>query len=363
MRMSGQTYQGGNSSDIRLQSKCILQCMTKQGSFRIVQIAFFLAFILLEAACEQDSAELGRIVRVDPDLNSILSRDTKLEKLIDGFGFLEGPVWGPGYLLFSDMRSHVIYKWHPQSRLSVFLKTGFTRGGPNGLAFDKDDRLTICEHGSRRVSRLEKDGSLTVLAEYYKGKRLNSPNDLVYRSDGLLYFTDPPFGLTGNSPDQKRELPFSGIFLFSEGKLELLNDELSEPNGLTLSPDEKYLYIGNNNQHKPVINRYEVQSNGTLTKGEMFFNAGSIARADYLDGMKSDMQGNLYVTASTGVIIISSTGKHLGTLQVPEATNIAWGEDDQKVLYITGAKSLYRIRLNIPGSRAFRGQPVHSARP
>jgi gluconolactonase len=338
--------------------------MHDKSSFnRITQIALFFAFILLETACKQDSAELGRIVRVDPELNSILPGDTKLEKLIDGFGLLEGPVWSPGYLLFSDMRSHVIYKWHPQSGLSVFLKTGFTRTGPNGLAFDKQGRLTICEHGNRRVSRLEKDGSLTVLAEYYKGNRLNSPNDLVYRSDGLLYFTDPPFGLPGRYADPQRELPFSGIFLFSEGKLELLNDELSGPNGLTFSPDEKYLYIGNNNQHKPVINRYEVKSDGTLSKGEMFFNAGSVTRADSLDGMKSDMQGNLYVTASTGIIIISSTGKHLGTLQVPETTNIAWGDDDQKVLYITGAKSLYRIRLNIPGKRAFRGQPVHSARP
>lgn len=213
------------------------------------------------------------------------------------------------------------------------------------------------------MSRLEKDGSFTVLAEYYKGKRLNSPNDLAYRLDGLLYFTDPPFGLPGKYADPHRELPFSGIFLFSEGKLELLNDELSGPNGLTFSPDEKYLYVGNDNQHKPVIYRYEVNPNGTLSKGEMFFNAGSVTGARWLDGMKSDMQGNLYVTASTGVIIISSTGKHLGTLQVPETTNVAWGDDDKKGLYITGAKSLYRIRLNIPGSRAFRGQPIHTARP
>ena len=150
------------------------------------------------------------------------------------------------------------------------------------------------------MSRLEKDGSLTVLAECYKGKRLNSPNDLVYRSDGLLYFTDPPFGLQGKYADPQKDLAFSGIFLLSEGKLELLRDELSGPNGLTFSPDEKYLYIGNDNQRKPVIHRYEVKSNGTLSKGELFFNAGSVTRATSLDGMKSDMQGNLYVTASTG---------------------------------------------------------------
>jgi gluconolactonase len=338
--------------------------MTRQAALnRIAGTAFLFTFILLEAACGQDnrSVELGKIVQVDPELNSILTGDAKLEKLIGGFGLLEGPVWSPEYLLFSDMKSHIIYKWSPQSGLSVFLKTGFTKSGPNGLAFDKEGRLTICEHGNRRVSRLETDGSLTVLAERYRGKRLNSPNDLVYRSDGLLYFTDPPFGLHDKNA---RELPFSGVFLFSEGNLELLSDELSGPNGLTFSPEEKYLYVGDDNQGKPVIHRYEVNSDGTLSKGEVFFNAGSVTKAIGLDGMKSDMEGNLYVTATTGIIIISSIGKHLGTLQVPEGiTNIAWGDDDHKMLYITGAKSLYRIRMSIPGSPAFRGQPIHSARP
>jgi gluconolactonase len=142
------------------------------------------------------------------------------------------------------MRRQLIYKWHPQSGLSVFLKAGFARSGPNGLAFDRDGRLTICEHGNRRVSRLEKDGRLTVLAEYYQGKRLNSPNDLVYRSDGLLYFTDPPFGLRGVYEDPQRELPFSGISLVSEGKLRLVNDELSGPDGLTFSPDRNTCISG-----------------------------------------------------------------------------------------------------------------------
>ncbi|HSF67699.1 MAG TPA: SMP-30/gluconolactonase/LRE family protein [Nitrospiraceae bacterium] len=341
--------------------------MTRQAALnRIAGTAFLFTFVLLEAACGQDnrSVEFGKIVQVDPGLNRILTRDAKLEKLIGGFGLLEGPVWSSGYLLFSDMKSHVIYKWHPESGLSVFLKTGFTKGGPNGLAFDKKGRLVICEHGNRRVSRLETDGSLTVLAERYRGKRLNSPNDLVYRSDGLLYFTDPPYGLPGKYADPQKDLPYSGIFRFSEGNLELLSEELSGPNGLTFSPDEKYLYVGDDNQGEPVIQRYEVNPDGTLSKGEVFFNAGSVTKATSLDGMKSDIEGNLYVTASTGMIIISPTGKHLGTLQVPEgATNIAWGDDDQKMLYVTGAKSLYRIRISIPGSPAFRGQPIHSVPP
>jgi gluconolactonase len=253
------------------------------------------------------------------------------------------------------MRSHVVYAWDPLNGLSVFLKTGSSRTGPNGLAFDGQGRLTICEHGNRRLSRLEKDGSLTILAESYRGKRLNSPNDLVYRSDGLLYFTDPPFGLKGAYTDPQKELSFSGIFVVSKGKLQLLTDELTGPNGLTFSPDEKYLYVGNDNQHDPMVHRYHVEASGALSKGELFFKAKA-AGATYLDGMKSDIQGNLYVTASSGIIILSPTGKHLGTLQVPEEiTNVAWGDDDQKALYITGANSLYRIRLRIPGREAFSG--------
>lgn len=327
-------------------------------------IALLSTFVFLQMSCGQDtpSAQFAKIVQADPELNSILPADTKIEKLIDGFGLLEGPAWGLGYLLFSDMERQVIYKWDPKSGLSLFLKTGFTGAGPNGLAFDQEGRLTICEHGNRRVSRLEKDGSLTVLAEYYRGKRLNSPNDLVYRSDGLLYFTDPPFGLPGSYTDPEKELAFSGIFLVSERKLELLTDELREPNGLALSPDEKYLYIGNDNQNKPVINRYEVKSNGTLSRGEVFFNAWSKTGAGSLDGMKADVQGNLYVSAApTGLIIVNSRGKHLGTIHVPDIINIGWGGDDQKDLYITGAKTLYRIHLKIPGSRTFRGRSVHSS--
>jgi gluconolactonase len=319
------------------------------------QFVLLIALVLFQVSCDRNnhSVEAGRIVLVDPELINILTNSTRLDKLVGGFGLLEGPVWRGGRLFFSDMRSHVIYEWHPETGLSVFLKTGFLRTGPNGLAFDKDGRLTICEHGNRRVSRLEKDGSLTTLAEFYHGKRLNSPNDLVYRSDGLLYFTDPPFGLKGANADPQNELAFSGIFLLSNGNLQLLTDELSGTNGLTFSPDEKYLYVGNDYQKDPVIHRYNVEANGTLSNGELFFNARSVG-ATYLDGMKSDIYGNLYVTASSGIIFISATGKHLGTLQVPEdTTNIAWGDDDQKTLYVTGATSLYRIRLKIRGSGAF----------
>ncbi len=325
----------------------------------IILVAALSPLILIQAACGREASSIApaNFIQVHPELGSIVVADTKLETLVNRANLLEGPVWGPGYLLFTDMRSHVIYRWHPQSRLSVFMRTPFTRTGPSGLAFDRENRLTICEHGNRRVSRLETDGNLTVLADSYNGKRLNSPNDLVYRSDGQLYFTDPPYGLRGKYADPEKELPFSGIFLLFEGKLELLNSELSGPNGLTFSPDEKYLYVGNDNHDKPVIQRFPVKSDGRLSRGEMFFDASSLTRAQWLDGMKSDIEGNLYVASSIGIIIIDATGKHLGTLQLPEPTNLAWGDDDEKGLYISAEKSLYRVRLKIPGSRGGQRQP------
>jgi len=322
------------------------------------------ALLLSEAACNQDhrSIGLGKVIQSDQELDRILPKDAKLEKLRGGFGLLEGPVWSPNeFLLFSDMRKHIIYKWSPEAGLSVFpAKTGFpdgnnernNRSGPNGLAFDKEGRLTICEHGNRRVTRLERNGGLTVLAERYLGKHLNSPNDLVYRSDGLLYFTDPPFGLPGRDADPHKELPFSGIFLLSEGRLELVSDELRGPNGLAFSPDEKYLYIGNDYERKKIVMRYEVLPNGTLSNGEVFFDAASATGADWLDGMKVDIEGNLYVASSRGIIIISPTGKHLGTIEGPEKPlNLAWGDSDWKTLYVTAPTGLYLIHLNIPGSR------------
>ena len=324
----------------------------------ILKTACLTAFILVEVACNQEhrSVGLGRVFQSDPELNRIVPKDAKLEKLGGEFGFLEGPAWSPNqFLLFSDMKSHIIHKWSPEAGLSVFAdrkKEQNNRSGPNGLAFDKEGRLTICEHGNRRVTRLEINGSPTVLAERYGGKRLNSPNDLVYRSDGLLYFTDPPFGLPGKDADPQKELPFSGIFLLSEGRLELVSDELSGPNGLALSPDEKYLYIGSNNEQKPIVMRYEVLPSGTLSNGEEFFHAATATRAQWLDGMKVDSEGHLYVTSSRGIIIISPTGKHLGTIEGPEKPlNLAWGDSDWKTLYITAHTGLYRMHLNIPGFR------------
>jgi gluconolactonase len=307
------------------------------------------------------------IVRRDPSLDTLVAPDARLEKLADGFLFTEGPVWvprtsnAPGYLLFSDPNANTIYRWSPVSQVLEYrTKSGYTgidvgeygQPGSNGLALDREGRLTINEHGNRRVTRLEKTGALTVLADRYQGKRLNSPNDLVYRSDGALYFTDPPFGLPKFFDDERKELPFSGVFCLIGGELRLVATDLTGPNGLAFSPDERYLYVTNWDPKKKVVMRYEVGPDGTLANGRVFFDMTGAPGDDALDGVKVDQRGNLYVSGPGGLWIISAEGKHLGTLRGPEHPhNLAWGDDDGRTLYLTAQTGLYRIRLNVAGRR------------
>ena len=311
----------------------------------------------------------AQVIRKDPALDEIVPRDAKIEKLAGGFLFTEGPIWVPrtedtdGYLLFSDPNNNLIYRWTQDGQLSIFMTKSGYRGvdigeygqpGSNGLTLDKQGRLTINQHGNRRVVRMEKNGQLTVLADRYEGKRLNSPNDLVYKSDGALYFTDPPFGLPKFFDDPRKELPYSGVFRVSpDGKIvQLLTNELSGPNGLAFSPDEKYFYVDNWDEKKKIIMRYEVNPRGTLSNGKVFFDMTSAEGEDALDGMKIDQKGNLYVSGPSGLWIISPEGKHLGTIVGPEHPhNFAWGDDDGKTLYLCAKTGLYRIRLNIPGTR------------
>jgi gluconolactonase len=224
--------------------------------------------------------------------------------------------------------------------------------GSNGLTLDKEGRLTINEHGNRRVTRLEKNGQLTILANRYQGKRLNSPNDLVYRSDGALYFTDPPFGLPKFFDDPRKELPFSGVFCLIGGELKLVSTDLTGPNGLAFSPDEKYLYVDDWDDKRKVIMRYAVHPDGSLSDGEIFLDATNERDENAWDGMKVDQNGNLYLSGPGGLWIISAEGKHLGTVVGPEHPhNLAWGDEDGKTLYLCAQTGLYRIRVNIPGVR------------
>jgi gluconolactonase len=306
------------------------------------------------------------VKRLDPGLDAILGPAPRLERVAKGFSFTEGPVWvsdakGGGHLLFSDPNENVIHRFAPglvDGALTVYrTKSGYKgvdvaeygQPGSNGLALDAEGRLVICEHGNRRVTRLEKNGSLTVLADRYpdtpEGKRLNSPNDVVHRSDGALYFTDPPFGLPKFHADPRRELEVTGVFCLIGGELKLVSTDLTGPNGVAFSPDEKFLYVTNWDEKKKVVMRYESRADGTLANGKVFFDMTAAPGAEALDGVKVDRAGNLFVSGPGGTWVIDATGKHLGTLVGPElAANFAWGEGGRE-LFWTARSGLYRLTL------------------
>jgi gluconolactonase len=311
----------------------------------------------------QGSHTLGAIERLDPRLDAIIPPGALIEKLAEGFDWSEGPVWikEGAYLLFSDVPSNTVYKWKAGKGVSEFLHpSGYTgatpRGGEpgsNGLTVDSQGRLVLCEHGDRRVARLEKDGHKTTLADRYDGKRLNSPNDLVYHSNGDLYFTDPPYGLEKNVDDPKKELAFQGVYRVKpSGEITLLTSELSRPNGIAFSPDEKTLYVAVSDPKRAVWMAYDVKSDGTLANGRVFFDATALVGPEHKglpDGMKVDQNGNVFATGPGGVFVFSPDGKHLGTINTGEATaNCGWGEDGS-VLYITADMYICRIKTLTKG--------------
>jgi gluconolactonase len=293
-------------------------------------------------------------------------REARVEKLAGGFEFLEGPVWVPqgGYLLFSDPNANTIYRWSPDGQVTVYrTKSGYAgvdigeyhQPGSNGLTLDREGRLVINQHGNRRVIRVEPTGAVTVLADRYDGRRLNSPNDLVFRSDGSLYFTDPPFGLPRGFDDSRKETPWSGVYRVTDGRLTLLTKELTGPNGIVFSPDEKYLYVDNWDPGRKVIMRYEVSPDGSIFNGRVFYDITATVPGDEAwDGLKVDQRGNLYAAGPAGIYILSPEARLLGTIHLPEhVANFNWGDQDGRALYITASTGLYRIRLRVPGAGAW----------
>jgi gluconolactonase len=334
----------------------------------LVSVGSLLALLLggvASAPAQEKKAypTLGTIERADARLDRLVPRDATIERLAEGFDWAEGPVWvREGHsLLFSDVPQNTVFEWKEGEGVSIFLKpSGYTgppqRGGEpgsNGLTLDPNGRLVLCQHGDRRVARREPNGKLTILADRYQGKRLNSPNDAVFKSNGDLYFTDPPYGLLKKNDDPEKELPFNGVYRVApDGTITLLTKEMTYPNDLAFSPDEKILYVANSDPDKAIWMAFDVKDDGTLGKGRVFFDATKWVKAGKKglpDGMKVDRAGNLFATGPGGVLVFDPDGTHLGTFNTGEATaNCGWGEDGS-TLYITADMDLCRVRLNTKG--------------
>ncbi|MDZ7606671.1 MAG: SMP-30/gluconolactonase/LRE family protein [Cyclobacteriaceae bacterium] len=301
----------------------------------------------------------GNVIVLKNAMNSIVSGDAKIEKLADGFLFIEGPLWHPdGYLLFSDIPANKIMKYVPGQGVSVYLEnSGFvgsedeiTGQGSNGLTFDLSGNLIICQHGARQILKADLAGNFTPLARQFGGKRLNSPNDVVVKSDGTIFFTDPPWGLAKGVDDPAKELDFQGVFILKSGNLTLLDNALKLPNGLAFSPDEKYLYVTDSDGSRKLYYRYELAENGMLKDKQLFFDASELKGQGGPDGIKVDSKGNCYFTGPGGVLVINPKGEHIGTIAPPEVpANLAFGGKDGKTLFMTCRTGLYAIELKVEG--------------
>lgn len=303
------------------------------------------------------------IERLDPAIDKLIPPDAKVEKCAEGFVWSEGPAWFQNTVVFSDVPENIIYQWKPGTTVAtIFLKPsgmltpkpGFKEQGSNGLAVDAEGRLLICQHGERRLARLNADGSQTALVDRFEGKRFNSPNDLALRSDGDLYFTDPPYGLDKGNASPLKELTWNGVYrLAKDGTVTLLVKDLTFPNGIAFSPDEKVLYVAVSDPKQTELMAYDVQPDGSVKNGRVFFNAEPLRKAGRkgaCDGMKVDAQGNVWATGPGGVLVISPAGKHLGTVLTDNNTgNCAWG-DDGSTLFITADMYLARVKTSTKGA-------------
>ena len=313
-------------------------------------------------------ANIGHIDRFDGAINNLISKDAKIEVLCGGFEWAEGPVWVPekenkygGFILFSDIPHNAVMKWQEGVGVSVFMKpAGYTgvadygrEPGSNGLALDAHGQLVLCEHGDRRVSVLTKGGGKRTLADRWNGKRLNSPNDLAIRSNGDIFFTDPIYGLPQRESDPLREIDFCGVYrLQKDGTVTLQSQELSRPNGIAFSPDEKTLYVANSDGKDPVWRAFPVKADGSLGKPRPFFDASKNDRipSGGGDGLKVDVDGNVFATGPGGVLVLSPQGKLLGRIVTGERiANVGWGNDGT-VLYLTSDMYLCRIKTKTKGA-------------
>jgi gluconolactonase len=302
---------------------------------------------------------VGTIVRSTPAFDELVPTTAIIEKVAGGFQFTEGPLWRPdGTLWFSDVVGNVIRSVTPDGTVKVLIENAAGQStappgsyiGPNGMVADKDGTVLAVQHFNRRIVRIAADLSMSVYLDKFEGKRFNSPNDLVFHSSGALYFTDPPYGLVKQDADPAKELKFNGVFRYAGGKLTAIIRDLTRPNGLVFSPDEKVLYVANSDEKHKVVMRYDVAADGSVSNGKIFADLTKETAPGLPDGIKVDERGNVYATGPGGVWVFSPDGTHLGTIKTPETpANCGWGDADGKTLYITAETGVYKIKLNVRG--------------
>jgi len=308
-------------------------------------MVWLLVFMLVLTLVTAVSADQGSLVAESPEFWKLVPKDAKIEKVAGDFQFLEGPVWHKeGFLLFSDTHKEAIFKWEEGKGVSIYRKVP---GNTNGQTFDNQGRLITVNYGMHRLIREWPDGKVAPIVSEYEGKRLNTTNDVVVKSDGSVYFTDPTYGVK----PEDRELDFQGVYRLSPyGKLTLLVNDFDQPNGLAFSPDEKTLYVADSSRRLH-IRAFDVKPDGTLENGRIFIEMRT-GEPGGPDGLKVDTEGNVWTTGQGGVWVIDKTGKHLGSIKPPETpANCAWGDADGKTLYMTARTGLYRIRTNAVGIR------------
>ncbi len=325
--------------------------------------AGLLSALLSSAPVRAETVSLT-VTSFDPRFDTLVPRNARVEKIAEGFTWVEGPVWhkNGGYLLFSDIPANAVYKWKAGEGTSIYLRSSGYSGttpfagkepGSNGLTLDAQGRLVLCRHGDRQIGRLESNGKIVPLADRFDGYRINSPNDLVFKSNGDLYFTDPPFGLP-KAFDDPDKAPVHGVYrLTTDGAVTLLIRDIKAPNGIAFSPDEKTLYVSDVDPKRAAWLAYDVKEDGTVTNGRVFFDATRWRKDPFFgpDGFKVDRNGNIFGARPGGLSVIAPDGTLLGTIETGQPTsNVAWGEDGQ-TLFMTGGSTVYRLRLATGGAR------------
>lgn len=324
--------------------------MRNNTGFRSLTFILLAASLLTACRNREKVFPVGEFIAENERFWEVVPRGAIMERIGINFEFTEGPAWHPkGFLVFSDIPGNTIYQWTGKK----FLSYRDSSNNSNGLLFMAGGDLLCCEHGSRSLTRYSPEGKLSTLVDSYRGKRFNSPNDLCRTSLGVIYFTDPPWGLAGLNDDPEKELPYNGVYRWDGKEISLIDSSLSWPNGIALSPDEKYLYVANteilNENGEEVYDafwmRYRIGEKGRVKERKLFYRAPDTSLPGGPDGMKVDRRGNLFATGPGGILVIDSTGTHLGTISVPiPPTNLAFGPRERSI-FVTARSTVYRINL------------------